>query len=322
MKTKQSLYEILGISRGDTLDEIKRAYRTLAKKYHPDVNKNDAAAESRFKEVQHAYDVLRDPQKRADYDQFGEAGVGDWTTGAQGKRVYQWGGGSTINADDLEELFTAFGGRGGHGAGIFDQFFGSRRSVAPTPRQGADQELRARLTFEQAVKGTIISVRLPAASGASGQTLEVRIPPGVEDGQRIRIRGQGAPGSNGGSSGDLFLLCSVETHPWFSREGSDILVEVPVRVSEASIGARIDVPTLDGMASVTLPPGTSSGAKLRLKGRGLKTQDGRQGDLLALIRIVPPREMSDEARRLFERLDRADESRPRDACGWNRKVNQ
>lgn len=321
MSTKRDLYEILGVSRSASEDEIKRAYRSLAKKYHPDRNPNDPSAEARFKEVQHAYEVLKDPRKRADYDQFGEVGVGQVHTGPRGERVYQWGGGSAVNVEDLEDLFSAFGG--GDRPSIFDQIFGAqgrsaRGARASRARRGADQEHPITLTFDQAVRGATLSLRLTGGHNGRSETLEVKVPPGVTEGQRIRVRGKGQIGAAGGESGDLYLVCSVRPHPYFTRQGRDVYVDVPLTVSEAALGAKIDVPTLDGFATVTVPPGTGSGTKLRLRGRGVPAHAGTPaGDQYVVIQIVPPRAESGELRSLFERIATADRTRPRDRAAWS-----
>jgi DnaJ-class molecular chaperone len=319
MPGKRDYYEILGVSRSASPDEIKRAYRAAAKKYHPDRNPDNAAAEQKFKDVQQAYSVLRDPKKRADYDQFGEAGVGSWSTDPRGQRVYQWGGGSAVNIDDLEDLMSAFGG--GQRASVFEEIFGGGRKRGrtrrPTPQRGADEEKRITLSFEQAIHGATVSIKLRSGHDGRTESLEVKIPPGVEDGKKIRLKGKGHPGLNGGPPGDLLLMCSVKAHPFFTRRGSDIYLDVPVTVTEAAMGARIEVPSLDGWATVTLPAGTSSGARLRLKGHGVK-QAGSQGrgDLYIVIGIVPPKTLTDEQRSLFEQLRACESADPRAKCNW------
>jgi len=308
---KRDLYEVLGIARDASPEEIKRAYRRLAKKYHPDQNRGDADAEARFKEVQHAYSILNDQQKRANYDRFGEVAVGDFHTQPGGQQVYTWGtGGQTINVDDLEDLFSAF--RGGDAReSPFDRFFRNatggraRRARRPAATRGQDLQRRINLAFEQAVRGVTIEVDVGNPPGRSGkrETIEVQIPPGVVDGQKIRIRGKGAPGADGGQPGDLYLICAVRPHPLFRRDGRNLLIEVPLTIPEAVLGARIDVPTLDGEVTLTIPPGTSGSTRLRLRGRGIAAHAGAPaGDLIAEVRIVAPRTLTDEQRELFEKL--------------------
>ncbi|MBI4718287.1 MAG: J domain-containing protein [Planctomycetes bacterium] len=321
MSRTRDYYEVLGVPRTASFDQIKRAYRTLAKKYHPDRNPDDPSAEQRFKEVQQAYETLSDAARRADYDRFGAAGVGRWQTDPRGQKVYQWGGGSTINFDDLEELLSAFGGAGGGARpSIFEQFVGGRRrgrAAAPTAERGTDEEHAISLTFDQAVHGARVTVRLQRRGNGQSETLEVKVPAGVEHGQKIRLSGRGQPGAGGGPAGDLYLVCNVQPHPHFERRGADIHVEVPVTVTEATLGARIEVPSLDGQTTLTLPPGTPSGAKLRLKGRGIQKQGAAtRGDQYVTIRIMPPQKLSDEARQLYERLAALDTTNPRAACGW------
>ncbi|MHC4092293.1 MAG: DnaJ domain-containing protein [Planctomycetota bacterium] len=213
-------YEVLGVTRSASADEIKRAYRRLAKKYHPDRNPGDAAAEAKFKEVQAAHEVLKDPQKRAQYDRFGPAAAGDWHTDATGQRVYTWsGGGPQINMDDLQDLFSAFGGMGSEPGSPFDDIFGragtghragrgGRTRRASAAVRGQDVERNVNLAFEQAVRGTSIEIDVVRQDGSrhNRQTLTVQIPPGVEQGGRIRVKGKGQPGRNGGPPGDLYLV--------------------------------------------------------------------------------------------------------------------
>jgi len=318
MPNRRDHYEVLGIGRNASTDELKRAYRALAKKYHPDRNPGDPSAETKFKEVQHAYGVLNDPKKRAQYDQYGDVAVGEWQTRPTGERVYQWGGGSSVRVEDLEDLFSAFGERGGGGEGVFEQIFGShgrRGSRAAPPRRSADEEHFAELTFEQAVHGTTMTLDL--SHGRKGrETIDVKIPPGVENGQKVRVRGR-VPGHNGGPPGDLILVCRVAPHRYFRREGADIYLDMPVSLTEAALGAKIDVPTVDGHATVTLPPGTPGGSKLRLKGRGVVGRGSTQrGDQYVVVQIVPPKSLSDEQRDLFEKLRESGRENPRSQCGW------
>jgi len=318
MPGRRDYYETLGVKRDASDDEIKRAYRRLAKKYHPDRNADDPSAEDRFKEVQQAYSVLHDPKKRAEYDRFGEAGVGQWATDPRGRQVYQWGDGSRVDTDDLEDLFSAFGG--GDHASIFDQFFGGGRRGGPSvkkPSHGEDQTLNINLSFEQSAKGATVSIPIRGADDGLRQTLDVKIPPGVEDGQKVRLRGRGRPGRRGGPAGDLILVCSVLPHRYFKRDGSDIYLDVPVTVTEAVLGAKIEVPSIDGRATVTHPPGTPSGTKLRLKGHGLARKNGSgRGNQFVVIRIVPPMDLTEHQRERFEAVREHDQAQPRADCHW------
>lgn len=324
MGHSRDYYEVLGVARSASADEIKRAYRALAKKHHPDRNPNDPDAERRFKEVQTAYETLSDPERRQKYDQFGAAGAGQWASGPGGKKVYQWGTESSINAEDLEDLFSAFGNRGpGQQGGIFEQLFGGgrRRGGGGTAQvettRGRDEEHHIEIPFEQAVHGTTVALRIEGSRNGRGETLEVKIPPGVEDGQKIRLRGRGQPGRGRGGAGDLFLVVSIMAHPYFRREGADIYLDVPVTVSEAALGAKVEVPSLEGRTTVTLPPGTSSGAKLRLRGHGIRKQNSdERGDQYVTIRIMVPKKIAAAQRELFEKLREIEGPDPRATLGW------
>jgi len=319
---QRDYYETLGVKRSASQEEIKRAYRRLAKKYHPDRNPDDPSAERKFKDVQQAYGVLSSPDKRAQYDRFGEAGVGQWTAGQRGQKVYEWGANSSINLDDLEDLMSAFGGSGSRRASVFDQFFSGFRGGpgrAAAPQRGADETGRISLSFDQAIHGAVVTVQLRSKDDGPNETLEVKIPAGVQDGQKIRVSGRGHPGRGGGPPGDFYLVCSIQPHPYFRRDGADIYVDIPVTVTEASLGAKIEVPAIDGHLTLTLPPGTPSGAKLRLKGRGV-SKPGRdeRGDQYVVIKIVPPEQLTEEQRRLLEQLHERDQSDPRSKCAWNK----
>lgn len=317
----RDFYKILNVSNSASDDEIKRAYRILAKKYHPDRNPDDPKAEEQFKEVQQAYDALRDPKNRAQYDQYGEVGVGQWATNPSGKKVYKWGGsGSTVGIDDLEDLFSAFGS-GSQRSSIFDDilggaFGGQRVRHAVAPQRGQDQQQSIELTFEQAIRGTTLTLQLKMGQNGPPETIEVKIPPGVSQGQKIRIAGR-VPGFRGGPAGDLYLICSIKQHAYFTREGMDLYIDVPVSITEAVLGGKIEVPTLDGKVTMTLPPGTLSGTRLRLKGKGVQKKGNAQGgDLFVVVKIVPPDELTDEQRKLFEQLMISDLSDPRAKCPW------
>jgi curved DNA-binding protein len=326
MASKRDYYEVLGVGRGASEDEIKRAYRRLAKEYHPDRNPNDPSAEAKFKEVQQAFNVLRDPKKREQYNQYGEVGVGEWAAGPQGERVYQWGG-SAVNAEDLEELLSAFGAGRNRGGSIFDEIFGNafsrgtgpRSRVRQAPQRGVDQEQVVELTLDQAVHGATLSLHL-STDGRAGETIDVKIPPGIENGQRLRLKGR-IPGRRGGPPGDLFLRCLVKPHPWFRREGADIYVDVPISITEAALGGEIRVPTIDGPATMTLPPGTSSGAKLRLRGRGITRGQDKRGDQYIVVRIVAPTTLTPEQRKLLEQFRALQEHGVRAKVPWAKEVS-
>lgn len=318
MSAKRDYYEVLGVDRSSSADEIKRAYRRLAKKYHPDRNPGNPASEAKFKEVQHAYDILNDAGKRKQYDDYGEVGVGQWETGSRGERVYQWGG-SKVGADDLEELLSSLGG--GRRPGFFEEIFGGafggggngRRRARP-PMRVPDQEQEVSISFEQAVRGTPLNLSLNTAAGV--QNIEVKVPPGVEDGQKLRLRGR-IPAPPGGQPGDLILVCRIQPHAYYTRRGTHLYVDVPVTPAEAALGGKIEVPSLDGLTIMTLPPSTASGSKMRLKGRGLqKAGTGPRGDLYVVIKIVPPTSLTKEQRDLYAALAALDVNHPRKSCPW------
>jgi curved DNA-binding protein len=326
MPKTDNFYEILGVPRSATAEEIKRAYRKLAKKYHPDRNPNDSSAERKFKEVQKSYEVLGDAEKRAQFDQYGRAGVGNFSTNPRGQRVYEWGGQSSINVEDLSDLFSAIGrGRESSGASVFDQMFGGggqhRASATPKPQRGNDVEKLISLSFEQAVHGAVVSVELLTRGGQRGEKIELKIPQGVKEGQKIRLAGKGNPGSHGAASGDFLLVCSIKPHAYFRQTSEDVLLDVPISLSEAALGVRVEVPTIDGPVTVTIPPGTSSGAKLRLKGRGFKIgRSAARGDQFVVIEIIAPQNLSDEQRGLYEQISAQDSTDVRAACPWSGDV--
>jgi DnaJ-class molecular chaperone len=315
MSNTKDPYEILGVRPSATQEEIKKAYRRLAKQYHPDRNPNDKSAEQRFKEVHAAYEVLGDPERRAQYDRFGAGGpapdVHTWTTGPRGVRY--------------EDIPFDFGSLGGLGdlTSIFEQYF-SRGSGTRTRRRaaaraaaprGADLEHEVELSFDEAVRGTVREVALTAGSpGAAGERIRFRVPPGVSDGQRVRVRGRGQEGPGG--RGDLMIRCRVRPHPYFRREGQDVLLDVPLTYPEAALGAQVEIPTLDGRAVVKIPPGTSSGTKLRLRGRGVRGASGQCGDLYAIVQIHVPRALSERARGLLTELQQERREDPREHLGW------
>jgi curved DNA-binding protein len=277
-------YDALGVSRDASADEIRRAYRQLARRYHPDVNK-DEGADDRFKEISEAYEVLRDDEKRQRYDRVGRGhSAGDDVSGTVDFEDF-------VGSDFFEGLF---GGRGGArrpgGFGGFGGFDGYSR-------RGGDQEAVLELSLEEAVAGGRRKLSL-----GDGREFDVNIPPGVRDGQRIRLAGEGEPGPGGGQAGDLLLRVRVRPHPRFRVDGDDLHVDLPVAPWEAALGASVQVQTLDGRARVRVPEGSSCGRKLRLRGEGLPRAGGDRGDLYASVRIEVPKHPSREERELFEQL--------------------
>ena len=331
---KRDYYEVLGINRNASADEIKKAHRKLVRKYHPDVNRDNPKANDQFKEVQEAYDVLSDTTKRQNYDQFGHAGVDAGAAGAGGpdpfeafRRAQQSGRRTRRGAPGEEFDFGPFGGGGATGAdfsSVFEQMFGggaggraggragpgAGRRYTP-PSRGADVEHPVTLSFEQAARG----VTLPLQINRDGrlETIDVKIPPGVKDGSRVRIKGRGQQSDAGG--GDLYIITTVRPHPYYRRDGLDISVDVPMSLYEAILGTKVEVPTLDGMVTVTIPPGTSSGSRLRIKGRGVFRGD-EKGDQYVVTKIVVPKNLSPEAAELVKQLQAAQPVDARSDVKW------
>ncbi len=353
---KRDYYEILGVNRNATDEEIKKAYRRLAVKYHPDRNPDNKEAEERFKEINEAYEVLKDPDKRRKYDLFGH------TMGPGG-------------AGGFEGFGEGFGGFGGFGGGfsdifedIFEDFFGTSTRKRKRPEKGADLRYNLEISFEDAAFGMETRIKIPRTetcpvchgTGArssvklaicptcrgTGQirvhqgfftltrtcyhcngegriitdpcdrcngkkriqverTLSVKIPPGVETGSRLRLAGEGEAGINGGPPGDLYIVITVREHPFFSRDGNDIICEVPISVVKAILGGKIEVPTLTGPVTLTIPPGTQPGSVLRVKGKGIKDLRGYGvGDQLVKIKVEIPKKLSPKQKELLEEYAR------------------
>lgn len=311
MPASDDLYEVLGVERGASESDIRAAYRRLARQYHPDVNKDPGAAE-RFGTITEAYDVLSDPEKRAAYDRFGRAGATAGAPGGQGPggaRVWSTGGFGGSDHADLGDLFAEmFGGRGAP--------FGAAPGGAPPrarPRRGRDVAQSITVAFMTAARGGEESVQVPAPGGGT-QRVSVRIPAGIEDGAKLRLRGRGESGADGGAAGDLIVTVSVGGHPHFRREGLDLSIDVPITIAEAALGTTVSVPLLDGRADVRIPPGSSSGRRLRLRGKGIAAADGRSGDLHAVVQIVAPEHLSpggcELLRKLGEELKNPRQGRP------------
>jgi len=368
MADKRDYYEVLGIAKGASEDEIKKAYRKLAKKYHPDVNKAPDA-EEKFKEINEAYEVLSDPQKRATYDQFGFAGM----DGAAGFNGFSAGG-----FDDLGDIFSSFFGG--------DMGFGGRSTRANTgPMRGDDLLKRLEIDFMEACFGTTKTIRLNVdetctACGGTGaaspsdietcstcrgrgsiltqqrsilgvvqsqrvcpdcggtgkhirkvcpkcagkgyetkaQTVEVKIPQGINSGQRLRVAGKGGRGANGGPNGDLYLEILVRPHEKFIRDGKNIMLEIPVTAVDATLGTTLDVPTINGEVSMKIPAGTQEGTQLRLKGEGVPdSRGGKPGDQLCTVRIKIDKKLTSKEKQLYEQL-RELEGKPGKENIWDR----
>lgn len=365
MPEKRDYYEVLGVSRNASKDEIKKAYRRLAREYHPDVSKLDRkVAEEKFKELSEAYEVLVDDEKRKLYDTYGMAGV--QSTFREGG--FQWA--DFTHFSDLEDIFGGFADFG-MGGSIFDQFFGeSFRRTRRGPIQGESLRHDIEISLEEAFQGAEKEITVPRAvvcrdcggtgsasgkiescdtcrgsgqirrsqsrgfaqyvtvtvcpkcrgtgrknsnpcrsCGGRGQRQEtskiaISIPRGADTGMRLRIRGAGEPGPNGGPPGDLYVIIHVAPHHQFLRDGDDLLIEVPVTISQAVLGGEIRIPTMDGNAMLTIPPGTQSGTIFRLRGRGMPRVSGQgRGDILAKISVVIPKKLTREQKSLLRQLD-------------------
>jgi curved DNA-binding protein len=316
---ERDYYEILGVARDATPEAIKKAYRGLARKYHPDVNPGDKSAEGRFKEVQSAYDILSDQEKRALYDRHGRAAFEGMAASGPRANANEWasrfGGEPGFENIDLSDLIGSFGAGRGEDTGnasIFEDLMGRVRGGRPG-RQRGGRTLEAHLTipFRTAVKGGETTIEIQRATGKT-ESLVVKIPPGIDTGAKLRLKGQGEPGAKGTAAGDLTITIEVEPHPYFKREGHNLQVEVPVSVSEAILGAKIDVPALDGMKSLTIPPGSSSGLKLRLKGQGIPATAGKPGgDLFVVLKIIVPKNIDAASRQLIEQFSELNPQNPR-----------
>jgi curved DNA-binding protein len=307
--TDRDYYQVLGISRSASSEEIHSAYKSLSLRFHPDKNPDDARAAEQFKEVQEAHGALGDEETRAQYDRFGpaykharapEAGAGGFSSG-------QMPGGV-----DFSNLF-------GGGFELGD-LFGGTRATSRQParaRRGADIRSQIQVPFQVAALGGGHELPIrPDGEGGRIERITIKIPPGISSGEVLRLKGQGGT-VPGGPTGDVLVTVDVAPHPWFRRDGDNLLIEVPVTPVEAVLGARVEVPTLDeGPLMLTIPPGTSGGSKLRLKGKGVKNQKtGRPGDQIVIVQIVAPGELSDQQRELYQRLadsDVASNGSPRD----------
>ena len=345
----RDLYAVLGVAKDATADQIKKSYRKLARKYHPDVNPGDKSAEERFKEVSRAHDVLSDETQRKNYDEFGEDALQSGFDPAKAREFRRWQqaaggrgrgaggfGGRRAEASDFEDVLRGAGSQGGfHG---FEDLFGGvfgRRS-GPAPQRGSDLEVPIRVEFMEAVRGTsrAITLRRPEACAACGGTgvvagnqacarcggdgvieesvrLNVKIPAGVETGSRVRVAGKGGAGTHGAPAGDIYIVVEVNEHPLLEREGNDLTLEVPITVGEALLGASIKVPTPDGEVSLKIPPGTQSGRRLRLRGKGVPDlHGGARGDFYVRTMVHVP-DRADKAGEAVQQLESAYQRSPR-----------
>jgi curved DNA-binding protein len=284
----KNYYSILDIPKTASDEEIKKAFKKKAMKYHPDRNENDPKAEDKFKEINEAYAVLKDKDKRKQYDQFGAEGFK--------KRYTQE---DIFEGFDVNEIFRnfGFGGGGGPPSG-FEDFFGGGRSRRP--RKGQDMMSEITITFEEAARGT--EKKFTIDRGGRNEDTSVKVPPGISEGKKLRLSGKGFPGSQGGPSGDLYFKVHVLPHPIFKREGNDIVVEHHVGLTDALLGTLIHVPTLEGEKQVKVPVGTQPHSKLRLRGLGIHSRGGDRGDLYVKIIVTYPKTLTPEQIKLIESL--------------------
>jgi len=317
-------YETLGVPRSASDGEIKKAFRKLAREYHPDVAKDKKKAEEKFKEVNEAYEVLGDPAKRKKYDELGA----NWKSGAEFRPPPGWenfGGGQAFRgrggggqefefhfggtgfSDFFEQLFGSMGGRRG-GFSRFTNFEGQELA-----ERGRDIEGDIMVTLEEAMRGSVrtVNVRHNVGRSIKTETHQVKIPPGVAEGQRLRIAGRGEAGSGGGAAGDLYLRVRLAKHPDFEVEDHNLIYEAELAPWEAVLGTNLSVPALDGRVNIKIPAGTQSGQKLRVRGRGLPSRDGGHGDLMIVAKVAVPAKISDAEKKLWEQLARESKFNPR-----------
>jgi len=310
MKT-DDYYQILGVSKTASREDVQKAYRQLARKYHPDFNQNDPkGAKEKFQKVQEAYDVLGNSEKRQIYDQFGVSPDQMGSGGGQGPFQWSFGGGSpgrraNFKFDNLDDIIKMFGG--GFGGVPPEDFINAGRQ----PSRGRDIEQTLTIPFTLSITGGRVEVML-----SGGQTVSVTIPSGIAEGKKIRLPGLGEAGVGGGS-GNLLLTIHVEEHPCFSRQGNNLYVDVPISLKEAVFGAKIDVPTPKGNVTLTIPSGATSGMKLRVKQCGIASSSGETGDLFAKLQVVLPKKWSDADKILLEKLQTDPEGLVRSQLHWN-----
>lgn len=313
---QDDLYKVLGVSRTASANDIRKAYKKLAKQYHPDRNKGDEKAAEKFKEVQDAYAVLSDENKRAQYDRFGTT----HTSSAGRGGGYNWSGGGpgggAAGPIDLGDLFGSFFGGGG---GSFDSarggFGGGAQAPPQRPEKGENVQIEIEVPFQVAAEGGEHLITLNR--NGKRESISAKIPAGIEYGKSIRLAGEGHPGRHGGPYGDLLVTVKYSKHPVFRREGNNLVVDLPITPAEAVLGAKVEVPTLsEGEVVMTVPPGTSSGAKLRLREKGVvNPRTKERGDQFVLIKVVVPKEPSAEERDLYEQLKNIETHHPR-ADAW------
>jgi molecular chaperone DnaJ len=304
---KKDFYSLLGVAKTATADEIKKAYRRLAMKYHPDKNPGNKSAEDMFKEISHAYEVLSDPQKRAAYDNprphfaGGPGAAGGAPFG--GYDFSNFGDEQSYSSQSAYDLFDE----------MFGDIFGARAARGPIKARGADLRYNLQVSFEEAATGIEKPVRFMRTRNGHEEPahLLVAVPAGVRPGQRLKLKGEGDPGQNGGSEGDLYVVVDITKHPLFSREGNDVLMDMPINFVDAMLGTEVEVPTLFGKASVKVPPFSHTGQIFRLRGKGFpELNSTRSGDMLLKVVIDVPKSLSDEQMELLRRLSATSGSAP------------
>lgn len=311
----RDLYAVLGVSKTASADDIKKKFRKLAAKFHPDRNPGDAQAEAKFKELSNAYDVLGDEKKRALYDEFGEVALREGFDPEQARQYQRWagqaargGGGQAGEVPfDLEDLFGGGGAPGGVGS-VIEDLFGGRFGRRRGPVKGQDLVSEITIDFVSAVRGTTVNLQPQGV----GQPVTVRIPAGANQGSRVRVRGQGGKGSGNAPPGDLILKINVRPHPFFRREGNDLHVDIPITIAEAYKGARVRVPTPDAPVMLKVPERAQSGQIVRLRGKGIARRGREPGDLYVHFQVQVPTSDSPEIKQAIETLEAAQKEDPRE----------
>ena len=308
-------YQTLGVARGASQTEIEKAYRDLARKCHPDLNPDDKTAKQKFQQLQRAFEVLKDPEKREMYDRYGSSFE---SMGAAGPEGNPFAGGAPGGVEfDFSDFFGERFGRGAGSGGVEEILRemgggGRRRQRA---KRGGDIQHELRVPFATSVLGGEAQITVQRANGKV-ETLQVKIPAGIDDGKKIRLRGQGEPPTGRGEHGDILITVRVSPHPLFRRSGNNLELRVPVTMAEAALGAKIEIPSPSGAITLSVPPGTSSGAKLRVRGHGVQPTKGTVGDLLAEIQIMSPKSVDDDAIEVLRQLDDRYDGNPRDNLQW------
>lgn len=314
-------YEVLGIPRDATADQVKKAYRKLARQHHPDVNPGDKGAEAKFKEAQSAYDVLSDVEKRKRFDTYGQAAFeGGASTGPRSGATEwsarQGSGGPGFENVDFSQYFG--GGAEPDGGGVFEELlgrFGGGRSQSRRagPRRGEDLEATLEVPFATAVQGGTTQIALSRDDGTH-DTVSIKIPAGTDTGTKLRLKGRGGPGGQSAPAGDLTVTVTVQRHPYFTRDADNLTIEVPIALDEAVLGAKIDVPTLSGTkVTVPVPAGTSSGQKLRVRGKGVPARDPiPAGDMFVVLKVIVPKNVEEPGRELIRQFAELHPQRPRE----------